>query len=196
MTSLSRFDLNACILDGSVLNKFGVHASLRLEKSLDFKLGLLVDEDIRALPIRSCPSNVVLQRPDDQQIILNEIAADGQGLDEELTLRHRVVARVSSLDVHRLAIVGLPLDQPHIGHFAVRKVEHIPELGVGIGRCLQQGNLFATTQSAQLNATSHGSHLMSVCSETRAVGNMDCPSATRGSRSSIISNEALGFSCK
>ena len=45
-------DFNACILDGSVLNKFGVHASLRLEKSLDSKLGLLVDEDLRALPIR------------------------------------------------------------------------------------------------------------------------------------------------
>ena len=45
------FDFNACILDGSVLNKFGVQASLRLKKSLDFKLGLLVDEDLRALPI-------------------------------------------------------------------------------------------------------------------------------------------------
>ena len=105
----------------------------------------VLDEDLRALPIRSCPSKMILQRPDDQQTILNQIAADGQGHDEKLTLRQRVVAHVSSLDVHRLAIVGLSLGPPHVCHFAVSKVEHIPKLGIKIGRSLQQGTLFATT---------------------------------------------------
>jgi len=63
----------------------------------------------------------VLLRSAEKRIALKEVTAQGQGLDEELLLRVGVITQVPCLNVHRLAVSSLTLDQPYVSCLPISK---------------------------------------------------------------------------